>query len=239
MQEVRVKETLVRREIALATTVDTFKVLTLDDAFEPRADGAEDERTYARVRRALDIGSFGAYAVRADAGKELVHERTAAGPGADRHEELFVVLSGHATFIVDGQEVDVPSGTAVFVRDVEAKRAAVAHEDGTTILLVSGRRGQAWRPTPGEATEEFWPLYEAKDYEGALAVVREALSEYEGNPLMHYNIACMSSLLGRPDKALKHLGLALEGHSEYSENARGDEDFVALRDDPRFKELVS
>jgi hypothetical protein len=57
--------------------------------------------------------------------------------------------------------------------------------------------------TPGESMHEFWPLYEAKDYEGALAVERQALEDYPGNALAHFNIACMSSLLGRPDDALE------------------------------------
>lgn len=223
----------------MATAVDTFKVLSLDESFEPAPGAAEGERAYVRVRRELDIGAFGSYAVRADSGKELVHERTAAGPGADRHEELYVVIAGHATFTVDGQEVDAPAGTAIFVRDVEATRAAVATEDRTTVLLVGGRRGEPWRPTPGEATEQFWPLYEAKDYEGALAVVRGALEQYPGNPLLHYNVACMSSLLGRPDDALEHLRVALEGHPDFGQNAREDEDFAALRDDSSFLELVA
>jgi tetratricopeptide (TPR) repeat protein len=223
----------------MATVVDTFTALSLQDSFQASAVDAESERTYARLRRELGIGAFGVYAVRADAGKRLVSERTAAGPGADRHEELFVVVDGHATFTVDGQELSAPAGTAVFVRDVEAKRAAAATEDGTTILVVGGRRGEAWRLTPGEATEEFWPLYQAKDYEGALAVVRQALEEYPGNALAHYNVACMSSLLGRPDDAVEHLRAALDGWPEYLENAREDDDFAPLREAPRFQELVA
>ncbi len=217
--------------------IDTFRVLSLDDAFQPGA-GAEDaQRQYIRLRRDLDVGAFGAYAIRAESG-DLVRERTANGPAADAHEELYVVVDGHASFTVDGQEIDAPAGTAIFVRDVDVKRSAVTKDGSTTVLVVSGRRGQAWRPTPGEATEEFWPLYEAKDYEGALQIVRQALEEYPGNPLAHYNVACMTSLLGRPDDAIEHLQAALDGHPDYAENARTDDDFAPLRDDPRFKELV-
>jgi hypothetical protein len=221
------------------TAVDTFKALSLDESFANGESNAEAERAYVRLRRELDIEAFGAYAIRAEAGKDLVRERTANGPGADRHEELFVVVDGHATFTVDGQEVDAPAGTVVFVRDVEAPRAAVANGARTTVLVVGGRRGEAWRPTPGEAMQEFWPLYEAKDYEGALAVVRQTLDEYPGNPLAHYNIACMKSLLGRPDGALEHLRAAIEGHADFVSNARTDDDFASLREDPRFKELVA
>jgi tetratricopeptide (TPR) repeat protein len=223
----------------MATTTDTFRVLSLDDAFQPGEGPNEAEREFVRLRRDLDIGAFAAYAIRAGSGVELVRERTTAGPNADRHEELYVVVDGHATFTVEGQQIDAPAGTAIFVRDVEAVRRAVAGDEPTTVLLVSGRRGEPWRPTPGEAMEEFWRIYQAKDYEGALAVARQALEEYPGNPLAHYNVACMSSLLGRPDEALEHLQAALEGHPDYVENARTDDDFAPLRDDARFKELVA
>jgi tetratricopeptide (TPR) repeat protein len=221
----------------MATTIDTFRVLSFDDAFQPGSGAEDSQRRYIRLRRDLDIGAFGGYAIRAESG-DLVRERTANGPAADAHEELYVVVDGHATFMVDGQEIDAPAGTAIFVRDVEAKRSAVTKDSSATVLVVSGRRGQAWRPTPGEATEEFWPLYEGRDYEGALKVVEQVLEEYPGNPLAHYNVACMSSLLGRQEDALENLGAALAGHPDYAENARTDDDFAPLREDPRFKELV-
>jgi tetratricopeptide (TPR) repeat protein len=224
----------------MATATETFAVLSIDERADERRREAEEpqERTYVQLRRELDIGAFGANAVQADAGKELVGDRTAAGYGADRHEELFVVLRGGAKFIVDGEQIPATQGTAIFVRDPDAKRKAVATEDGTTILVVGGRRGEAWRPTPGEAMYEFFPHYEAKDYEAALRVAEQVLDEYEGNGLAHYNIACMQSLLGERDVALEHLRVALDANPELLENARKDDDFASIRDDPRFAELV-
>lgn len=224
----------------MTTATETFTVLSIKDRLAERRQEQEEpqDRTYVQVRRELDIGSFAANAVQADAGKELMGERTTTGYGADRHEELFVVLDGAATFTVDGQEIDAPAGTAIFVRDVEAKRAAVSKKDGTTLLAIGGRRGEAWRLTPGEAMQEFFPLYEAKDYEGALRVAEQVLDEYAGNGLAHFNIACMQSLLGRTDDAIDHLRAALEANPELLENARSDEDFAAIRDDSRFRELV-
>lgn len=224
----------------MTTATETFTVLSIDKRMDERRQEQEEpqDRTYVQIRRELDIGSFAVNAVQADAGKELMAGRTTTGYGADRHEELLVVIGGAAKFTVDGQEIDGPTGTAVFVRDVEAKRAALATKDGTTLLVIGGRRGEAWRLTPGEAMQEFFPLYEAKDYEGALRVAEQVLDEYDGNGLAHFNIACMQSLLGRPDKALDHLRAALEANPELLENARSDEDFAPLRDDPRFRELV-
>jgi len=225
----------------MATTTDTYRVLALADSFQPPQVGANADpgRAYAPLRRELDIGAFGTYAIRAEEGKDLVHERTANGPGSDGHEELYVVLEGHARFTVDGESVDAPGGTAIFVRDIDATRSAVAVDGETTVLLVGGRRGEAWRLTPGETMYEFWPLYEAKDYEGALAVVEQTLSEYPGNALAHFNIACMSSLLGRTDAAVEHLRAAIDAYPAYVENAREDEDLAPLRDDPRFQALVA
>jgi tetratricopeptide (TPR) repeat protein len=223
----------------MAATLDTYRVLGLDDSFEPIRGGGDDGRAYAPLRRKLDIGAFGMYAIRAADGKDLVRERTAAGPGADRHEELYVVLTGRARFTVEGEEIDAPAGTTVFVRDVEATRSAVAVDGETTVLLVGGRRGEPWRLTPGESMYEFWPLYEAKDYEGALAVVEQTLDEFPGNGLALYNIACMSSLLGRHDSALEHLRAAIDAHPPYAESAREDDDFSPLRDDARFQALVA
>ena len=224
----------------MTTATETFTVLSIEQRLEERRQEQEEpqDRTYVQIRRELDIGAFAVNAVQANAGKDLVGERTTTGYGADRHEELFVVIGGAATFTVDGQEIDAPAGTAVFVRDVEAKRSAVATKDSTTLLVVGGRRGEPWRLTPSEAMREFFPLYEAKDYEGALRVAEQVLDEYAGNGLAHFNIACMQSLLGRSDEALEHLRAALEANPELLENARSDEDFAPLRDDPRFQELV-
>jgi hypothetical protein len=225
----------------VATTVETFGTVSIDDALTARRQEQEEprDRTSLQLRRDLDIGSFGIYAVRAEPGKELIPERTATGYSRDGHEELYVVIGGSATFTVDGEELGAPSGQAIFVRDPGATRAATAGEDGATILVVGGRRGEAWRPTPGEAMQEFFPLYEAKDYEGSLRVAEQVLDEYPGNGLAYFNIACMESLLDRGDDALGHLGDALEAAPELVEQARTDEDFAPLRNDPRFKKLVA
>ena len=222
-------------------TTETYAALSIGERLDAaRAEQeAPQDRTYLQVRRELDIGAFGVNAIRADAGKELVAERTATGYARDGHEELFVVLEGRATFTVDGKELDAPRGTSVFVREVDATRRAVAEEDGTTLLTIGGRRGEAWRPTPGEAMQEFFPHYEAKDYEAALRIAEDVLEDYPGNGLAYFNVACMESLLGRGDEAVAHLRDALEAAPELIEQARTDEDFAPLRDDSRFRELVA
>jgi hypothetical protein len=58
------------------------------------------------VRKTLGVTAFGINAYRAEsAGDEVVEEHTEEQLG---HEEVYVVVSGHATFTVDGEEVDAP-----------------------------------------------------------------------------------------------------------------------------------
>jgi hypothetical protein len=200
----------------------------------------EGERQHIRLRRDLDVGAFGISAVRTpEAEAAVVPEHDNTGPGADRHEAVYVVLNGHAVFTVEGEEIDAPQGTAVFVRDPEAKRSAVSKEAGTTVLAVAGRRGEAWRPTPGELMQPFFEPYQEKDYAGALAIAQSVLDAYPGNGLGLFNVACAESLLGRSDDAIEHLGQALEAAPGLLEQAQKDEDFEPIRDDPRFQKLVA
>ena len=52
----------------------------------------------------------------------FVEQHDETGSGAGGHEELYLVLSGHATFMVDGDEIDAPAGTLIFVPDVSSRR---------------------------------------------------------------------------------------------------------------------
>ena len=135
--------------------------------------------------------------------------------------------------------MDAPHGTAVFVRDPAAKRGARATEDGTIVLAVGGRPGEAFSRGPGESVGDFYRLYRDQDYEGALAACREALDEHPGNAMILYNVACLESLLGHPDEAFGPLGESLAAWPAYKELAAGDDDLAALRDDPRFQALVA
>ena len=96
------------------------------------------------VRHHFDIRSFGVNANVADAGDVLVEKHTEVEDSGTRHEELFLVVSGRATFTVAGDEIDAPAGTLVFVPDPEVVRSARALEDGTTVLAVGGEPGAAY-----------------------------------------------------------------------------------------------
>jgi tetratricopeptide (TPR) repeat protein len=218
----------------MATTETAYRVLSLPQ--EGRE--GDGDRVYIGLRRTLDIGAFGATAIyQAKASEDVVGEHDELGPGADRHEELYVVVQGSATFTVDGEEIDAPQGTAVFVRP-GTTRKAVATSDETIVLAVGGRRGEPYRPSPGAELYEFFQHYNKQDWEGALAACHVALDKYPGNALILYNIACMQSMLGRGDEALETLSESVEKWPKFKENAQADDDFTSLREDPRFVALI-
>jgi mannose-6-phosphate isomerase-like protein (cupin superfamily) len=96
------------------------------------------------VRRHFDVQAFGVNAASGNAGDLVIEqhdEREDTEYGTEGHQELFAVMSGHAVFVVDGEEVDAPAGTLVFVRDPSLMRGARATADGTSILAVGARPG--------------------------------------------------------------------------------------------------
>jgi hypothetical protein len=220
----------------LATTETSHRVLSLPQ----EAREAGDDRSVVNLRRTLDIGAFGVGAAfQRRTGETVIPDHHEAGPGGDRHEELYVVVRGGARFTVGGEEIDAPQGTALFVHDPGAMRTAVATADDTIVLAVGGPRDHAYRTTPAASQEGFWHAYRAKDYATALAATKRGLEVYPRNAHLLYNVACMESLLDHDDAALTALAESVAQWEPYKDQARKDGDFVSLREDPRFLELVS
>ena len=186
------------------------------------------------IRHHFDVRAFGINAnVAPEAGCVLVEEHTEDVPWS-RHEELYLVVSGHAVFTLDGEEVDAPAGTIVFVRDPAVRRAAVAREAGTTLLCVGGPVGRPFQPSVWEFSRRALDRVEAGDLDAAVAIMEEALEVRPGEPVALYDLACFESLAGRHEQALEHLRQALAADPSLSDQAREDEDLDPIRDDPRF-----
>jgi len=97
------------------------------------------------VRRFFGIGSFGTNLARATkAGDVLTHDHDEVAVG---HEELFLIVSGHATYRVDGEEIDAPAGTFLYVPDPATTRGAVAQDAGTCMLIVGAEPGAVFSPS--------------------------------------------------------------------------------------------
>ena len=203
-----------------------------------RADELQDiayrQDTHMRpVRHHFGITAFGTNAwIGANVGDRLVPEHT-EDPG---NEELYVVLQGRARFEIDGEAVDVPQGSLVYVSP-ESNRTAFAEEAGTALLAVGATAGKPYGVSGWEIWSQFHPGYEAGDYEGVIARARPVVEETPyAAPL--YNLACCEALAGRSEDAIGHLRTALERHPPLRELAQQDTDLDALRDEPAFKRLV-
>jgi hypothetical protein len=183
------------------------------------------------VRKTLGVTAFGINAYSGGAaGDEVVeeHDETTLG-----HEEIYVVMSGHAIFTVDGEEVDAPAGTLVYLEDPKQVRHAVAKEAGTTVLAVGG--------VPGAHEVSAWELYfpalphfESGDYDSAKRLLREGLEEKPGQPALLYHLARAEALSGESDAALGHLNEAVATAERFRGFAADEEAFDAIRDDPRY-----
>jgi tetratricopeptide (TPR) repeat protein len=198
-----------------------------------------NNQSWAMVRTHFDIQSFGVNAyIAEEVGVEVIGEHDELGENAGKHEELYFVSSGHATFTVNGDEIDAPAGTFVFVRDPAAKRKATAKEAETTIVIVGGKAGEAFTPSPWERTSEGLAHFANKDYEKAAEVYESFLAETPGNAGFLYNLACAESLLGRKEDALQHLRQSVEIDAVYKKNAVEDPDLDAIRDNPEFSAIT-
>jgi mannose-6-phosphate isomerase-like protein (cupin superfamily) len=194
---------------------------------------------WATVRHHLGISAFGVNAWTADeAGKEIIEEHDELGRRAGKHEELYVVVKGAATFTVDGETVEAQAGTFFFVRDPAAKRKAVATEGETTVLVIGGRPGKAFEPSQWERSAPALGFFATKEYDKAVEFLSKAREEAPDDAGVLFNLACAESLLGRTDEAVGHLRDSIANDESFRELAQTDSDFDAIREDARFKALV-
>lgn len=195
--------------------------------------GTHDGRRWAQVRATFGIGAFGVNAWTADGPDQIVineHDETGPRP----HEELYFVANGHAVFTINGDEVDGPAGTFIFVRDPVAKRKAVAKEAETTVLAAGGPRGKAFEPVEWERGAQALRHWETKNWEAAIAELSELKLEHADDAMILYNLACAESLAGNHEDALGHLRESVQLDGKFVEFAAKDPDLDAIRDDPEF-----
>ena len=107
------------------------------------------------VRRHFDVQAFGVNAATGNAGDEMIEEHHEADDEENQtngHQELYAVMTGHAVFTVDGEEIDAPAGTIVFVRDPALLRAARATANNTAIFMVGAPAGVPYAVSRWEAS---------------------------------------------------------------------------------------
>jgi tetratricopeptide (TPR) repeat protein len=185
------------------------------------------------IRRALGITAFGINAWSADSGQQLIEEHDETGDGAGRHQELYIVIAGHARFTVDGEPIEAGPGTLVFVPDVSSRRSAVASADGTTVLALGGEAGTI-KPSAFEHYFVAQASIRAGDPQAAYETAVAGLADHPDNASLHYNLACYAALAGDGERALEHIVRAFELNPKTREWAAEDSDLDAIRDDPRY-----
>jgi hypothetical protein len=188
------------------------------------------------VRHHFGIEGFGVNAYTAEgAGERVIEEHDElAAAGQGRHQELYVVLAGRATFTLDDEEVDAPAGTFVFVGEPDVRRGAVAAEPDTSVLAIGARPGIPFEVSAWEYR------FRARAVGGSqgLAILADAAERFPGNPTIPYDLACMHALAGNVDAALTELREAIGLDPRARRWAAEDEDLAGLRGNPDYEALL-
>jgi tetratricopeptide (TPR) repeat protein len=194
-----------------------------------------DTLTWRPVRATLGLRAFGTNAYTApEPGLDVVEPHRENPDLA--HEELYFVHAGRATFTIDGEEIDAPAGTYVFVPDPASHRHAVAAEAGTTVLSFGGP--PTFEPSAWEWTFRASAQRQAGDRGAARRTLDEALEVHPESAAIRYELACLAATGGEVDEALEWLGEAIERDGGAAKYARTDADLEALRSDDRFRALT-
>jgi hypothetical protein len=201
-----------------------------------RLDEIEKRGRSIPVREHMGMQAVGINAYTRGEDGTLINEHDEAGSG---QEELYIVLDGTATFEVDGETFEAPSGTLVFVQP-ESRRKATGD---ATVLALGAKPGEAYQPIDWGETWAFHSksltAYGEQRYADALDAVRGGLEKVPDHPGLHYNYACFATLAGETgDETFGHLRRSVELFPPFRDQARADDDFASVREDPRFEEAL-
>jgi uncharacterized cupin superfamily protein len=107
-----------------------------------RREDLERSGNWLLARRSLGLAAFGMNVVEIPAGEQIPeHDEI------DRdQEEVFIVLEGSPSLVVDGREIETPAGT--FARlDPGLRRTVVNRGEGVAaVLIVSAPRTSGYEP---------------------------------------------------------------------------------------------
>jgi quercetin dioxygenase-like cupin family protein len=118
---------------------DGYTLKSWDDFEEMEGSG---EATWHLARKSLGISSFGMNVVDIGPGGGIPeHDETERD-----HEELFVVIDGEATAVIDGMEHPAPRGT--FVRVAPEVRRTIRNDgsDPARVMVISAPRTSGYEP---------------------------------------------------------------------------------------------
>ncbi len=213
---------------------DTDYAVVDPDGVADAYEGTEVPGEFRRLTGALGCEQLAATLIRVPPHSDF---EQGTGHHHQELEELYVVTRGRATFELDGERLEAPTGTFVYVRP-GVTRTAFADEPGTTIVAVGGVPGQAYEPDGWELWAPLRPLYEAGSYAEVADRGRELIeaNPQYGGPM--YNLACCEALAGRTQDAIEHLRLAFERSDQLRSVAKEDSDLDSIRDENALSALV-
>lgn len=209
-----------------------YEILSIDEL--ERYPSTSASYVLRPLRRRLGFRPFGVNVWEGAAAGDQVIERHRETDGA---EELYVVLRGTARFTLGEETFDAPVGTLVHAPP-GTLREATAVDAGTTVLAMGAKAGETFEPSGWEDVYIAYAHLHAGEVDRGRALYREALEREPNAWQGAYNAACFEALAGDKDAAVEHLRRAVALDRSAREYATTDTDLDALRDDPRFKELV-
>src|SRR3954471_2044233 len=107
-----------------------------------RREDMERTGNWLLVRRSLNLEAFGMNLVEIPPGERIPeHDET------DRdQEEVFLVLEGSPSLVVDGREIEAPAGTSARL-DPDLRRTVVNNgEEPAAVLIMSAPRSSGYEP---------------------------------------------------------------------------------------------
>ena len=116
--------------------------MDLDGVTIRRREDLERNGNWLLARRSLGLGAFGMNLVEIPPGERIPeHDET----GRDQ-EEVFVVLEGSPSLVIDDREIEAPAGT--FARlDPHLRRTVVNNgDDPAAVLIISAPRTGGYEP---------------------------------------------------------------------------------------------
>jgi len=178
----------------------SWRAAHLDDVEKVRWQGTELE--WLPLRSALGTRVVGMAAFTATRAGQLLVEPHREDPDGRGQEEVYVVLRGRASFVLDGASLDAPAGTFVMVPP-DVHRSAVAADPGTAVLALGGP--PAYVPSGSEWIERARPFVRT-DPSRARALLEELRSEQPSSPA----VAILEALvaLGEGNAEAARAGLA-------------------------------
>ena len=179
------------------------------------------------IRRPLGVSAFGVNAYTgATAGDLVIEPHDELNPGGGRHEELYVVLTGHA----DVRARRRRARRAGRARSCSPSPSSIARRraraDDTTVLVIGGKPGAAGPPSP---FEYYFVAAGERSRRGRTRSAPRGSSTTRTTRRCTTTSRATRRCAGQREDALRHIGIAFEGEPKTREWARDDSDLDSIR----------